>query len=378
MLSREGIKYEVLNAKQHEREAAIHAQAGRLGAVTVATNMAGRGVDIILGGNPPVSEEASQVRELGGLHVVGTERHEARRIDNQLRGRSGRQGDPGSSRFFVSLEDNLLKVFGGGRIKNLMETLQMPEDQPIEAGLVSRAIESAQSKIEGFNFDARKYVLEYDDVMNQHRKLVYQKRQEILKGISREEILEFLKRQIENIINFHTAAYESEWNRQEIFENLKSILPLWDKEKEFLDSAKSREEILEHFLKFTEDSYAAKEKEISPELMRQIEKLIMLNALDNLWMNHLEDMEHLRDSVRLRAYGQRDPLVEYKNEGQRVFKDLQANFEAQVAAVIFKVAAPKNFTPAPIEAKSASAKEPGRNDPCWCGSGKKYKHCHGK
>ena len=350
MLSREGIKHEVLNAKQHEREAAIHAQAGRFEAVTVATNMAGRGVDIILGGNPQDPEEAKKVLNLGGLHVIGTERHEARRIDNQLRGRSGRQGDPGSSQFFASLEDSLLKIFGGERIKNLMNTLNIPEDQPIEAGLVSRAIESAQTKIEGFNFDARKHVLEYDDVMNQHRFLVYKKRQEILLGISRDEILGLLKNQI------------SEGN--------------------------------------VEDLYNQKEKEMGPELMRQVEKLVMLNTLDNLWMNHLEDMEYLRDSVRLRAYGQRDPLVEYKNEGRQLFKDLLLNFEAQVATIILKVQPPRISTN--IEARNPKqAQNPndqnskqfrnsdfgfrisqsgkiGRNDPCPCGSGKKYKKCHGR
>ena len=328
MLSREGIKHEVLNAKQHEREAAIHAQAGRFEAVTVATNMAGRGVDIILGGNPQDPEEARRILDLGGLHVIGTERHEARRIDNQLRGRSGRQGDPGSSQFFASLEDSLLKIFGGERIKNLMNTLNIPEDQPIEAGLVSRAIESAQTKIEGFNFDARKHVLEYDDVMNRHRSLVYKKRQEILLGISRDEILGLLKNQI------------SEGN--------------------------------------VEDLYNQKEKEMGPELMRQVEKLVMLNTLDNLWMNHLEDMEYLRDSVRLRAYGQRDPLVEYKNESRKLFKDLLLNFEAQVATIILKVQPPqKKIENLKLKIENSQPKV-GRNDPCPCGSGKKYKRCHGK
>jgi len=330
LLSREGIKHEVLNAKQHEREAAIHAQAGKLGAVTVATNMAGRGVDIILGGNPQDPEQSRRVCELGGLHVIGTERHEARRIDNQLRGRSGRQGDPGSSQFFASLEDNLLKIFGGERIKNLMNTLNIPEDQPIEAGLVSRAIESAQTKIEGFNFDARKHVLEYDDVMNQHRSLVYKKRQEILSGIPRNEILSILKNQI------------SEGN--------------------------------------AEDLYNQKEKELGPELMRQVERLVMLNTLDNLWMNHLEDMEYLRDSVRLRAYGQRDPLIEYKNESRKLFKDLLFNFEAQVANIILRVQPPQNFAAQNFGAPKPSGNfsNVGRNDPCPCGSGKKYKKCHGK
>ncbi len=319
MLSREGIKHEVLNAKQHEREAAIHAQAGRLGAVTVATNMAGRGVDIILGGNPPDPQQSRRVCELGGLHVIGTERHEARRIDNQLRGRSGRQGDPGSSQFFASLEDSLLKIFGGERIKNLMETLNIPEDQPIEAGMISKAIESAQTKIEGFNFDARKHVLEYDDVMNQHRSLVYKKRREILSD------------------TYH--------------------------------------------INIEEEIYKQKEKELGPELMKQVERFVALNTLDTLWMNHLEDMEYLRDSVRLRAYGQRDPLVEYKNESRRLFKDLMANFESQTAMIISKVQAQRNTNlntnSSPI-IKAPNSSNIGRNDPCPCGSGKKYKKCCGK
>ena len=321
MLSMEGVKHEVLNAKQHEREAAIHAQAGRIGAVTVATNMAGRGVDIILGGNPPDKKAAEQVKELGGLYVIGTERHEARRIDDQLRGRSGRQGDPGASQFFVSLEDSLLKIFGGDRVKGLMETLNIPDDQPIEAGMISKAIESAQTKIEGFNFDARKHVLEYDDVMNQHRSLIYKKRQEILSG------------------TYHANI--------------------------------------------ADDIYQQKEKEMGPELMKQLEKFISLNTLDTLWMNHLEDMEYLRDSVRLRAYGQRDPLVEYKNESQRLFKDLLSNFESQVATIISKVQPQQNTINQNIEnsklkIENSQSDRIGRNDLCPCGSGKKYKKCHGK
>ncbi len=383
LLLREGIKHEVLNAKQHEKEAAIHAQAGRPFAITVATNMAGRGVDIILGGNPSNPEAARNVRELGGLHIIGTERHEARRIDNQLRGRSGRQGDPGSSQFFVSLEDSLLQVFGGARIKGLMETLNIPEDQPIEAGLISKALESAQTKIEGFNFDARKHVLEYDDVMNQHRTLVYKKRRDILSGVSREEITKNVKNQIENIISFHTAENsEKQWDREEIFENIKTIIPVNDESKEFLMTNSDREKIIDYYQNLAEEIYNLKEKEIGAELMRQIEKMIMLNVLDNLWTNHLEDMEYLRDSVRLRAYGQRDPLVEYKNESQKLFKDFMANFEAQVAAVVFKIAPPTLSQVASPQSLSHSrelgdAKAVGRNDPCPCGSRKKYKRCHG-
>ncbi len=387
MLSRAGIKHELLNAKQHEREALIHAQAGRLASVTVATNMAGRGVDIILGGNPQDPGESQKVRDLGGLHVIGTERHESRRIDDQLRGRSGRQGDPGSSQFFVSLEDDLMRIFGGERIKNLMETLKIPEDQPIEANLVSKAITTAQSKVEGFNFDIRKHVLEYDNVMNSHRLTVYKKRNEILAGLPRETALNLLKKQVRGIIDFHTeTGEENQWNKEEIFENLRAILPIGGGEKEFLAKIKSREEALGHFEKLTEALYEAKEKNVGADTMRQIERLVMLNTLDNLWMNHLEDMEYLRDSVRLRAYGQRDPLVEYKNEGHRLFNQFLANFEAQIAMVIFKVspvpqpAASASFESRPIK----SLKEIGRNDPCPCGAtypdgkSKKYKDCHGR
>lgn len=383
MLSLQGIKHEVLNAKQHEREAVIHAQAGRLSAVTVATNMAGRGVDIILGGNPPSIEEALRVKELGGLHIIGTERHEARRIDNQLRGRSGRQGDPGSSQFFASLEDNLLKVFGGERIKNLMERLNIPEDQPIEAGLVSKAIESAQSKIEGFNFDARKHVLEYDDVMNQHRKLVYKKRQDILSGQNKKEALEIIKNQVKNILNFHLLETGKETDKQEIFENFNALIPLTEDDKKFISEGKP-EDFFRYFEKLAEEFYKKKEKEVGSELMRQIEKLVMLNALDNLWMNHLEDMEYLRDSVRLRAYGQRDPLVEYKHESRKLFSDMLLNFDSQIAMIILKIQPPHDSglaspvvasgPPKPIGINFSNA---GRNDKCPCGSGKKYKKCHG-
>jgi len=341
LLEKEGIPHHILNAKNHEKEGEIIAQAGKLGQVTVATNMAGRGVDIILGGNPQNPEEAKKVIEFGGLHVIGTERHEARRIDNQLRGRSGRQGDPGSSQFFVSLEDELLRIFGGERIKSLMGLLKIPEDQPIEANLVSGAIESAQAKIEGFNFDIRKHVLDYDDVMNKHREVIYKKRREIL-------------------------------------------------EKSEVGSKKSedglRPWILEIIKKtgYSEEDYLKKEKEVGEENMRQIEKLVSLRTLDMLWMNHLEEMEHLRDSVRLRAYGQQDPLVEYKNEGHKMFQGLLSMIESSIAQTILKVSLqPAAATPL-IHAdqyadsrrfNQQSKNKPGRNDPCPCGSGKKYKKC---
>jgi len=322
LLEMEGIPHRILNAKHHEKEGEIIAQAGRKGTVTIATNMAGRGVDIILGGNPLDSEEAEQVKKKGGLKVIGTERHEARRIDNQLRGRSGRQGDPGSSQFFVSLEDSLLRIFGAERIKGLMERLHLPDDQPIEAKLVSGAIESAQSKIEGMNFDLRKHLLEYDDVMNKHREVFYKKRNEILEKFQKAE----LKSHILIVIKNHG---------------------------------------------FSEKEYEAKEKEVGSENMRQIEKLVSLKVLDSLWIDHLKNMDYLRDSVRLRAYGQRDPLVEYKSEGHKMFRNLLSSFESSLANAIFKA----KKKPTPSFNQKVHGKAPGRNDPCPCGSGKKYKKC---
>jgi len=294
LLEVRGITHQILNAKNHEREGEIIAQAGKRGAVTIATNMAGRGVDIILGGNPPNSSEAEQVRDAGGLHVIGTERHDARRIDNQLRGRSGRQGDPGSTQFFVSMEDDLMRIFGGDRMKSLMNTLNIPEDEPIQAGMISGAIESAQEKIEGFNFDARAHLLEYDDVLNKHREIIYKKR------------------------------------------------------KEFLLSSKN-----------------------------ETEKFISLRVLDNLWQEHLSYMDHVRDSVRLRAYSGRDPLVEYKNEGHKAFGQLLATIDAEIAENILRAGDPsqmQRFIPK-SQTIELNKKEPGRNDLCECGSGKKWKKC---
>ena len=333
ILDREGISHEILNAKNHQREGEIIAQAGRKSAVTIATNMAGRGVDIILGGNPPNPEESKKVIELGGLHILGTERHEARRIDDQLRGRAGRQGDPGSSQFFVSLEDELLRIFGSDRIKSLMDVLKIPEDQPIEAGMVSSAIAEAQSKVEGFNFDSRHHLLEYDDVMNKHRETIYKKRREII-----------------------------DLSPKDLRERTISI---------FQKAGSSKEE------------YEKKEKELGEENMRQFEKIVSLRTLDMLWMSHLEEMEYLRDSVRLRAYGQRDPLVEYKTEGHRIFQRMLQDIELATVQTILKASLQSGASqkPAPqvIPPKSGPATQKiGRNDPCPCGSGKKYKKCHGK
>jgi preprotein translocase subunit SecA len=340
LLEREGISHQILNAKHDEKEGQIIAQAGKLGQLTIATNMAGRGVDIILGGNPPDQKEAQKVKELGGLHVIGTERHEARRIDNQLRGRTGRQGDSGSSQFFVSLEDDLMRIFASDKIKSLMTVLKIPEDQPIEAKMLSGAIESAQGKIEGMNFDLRKHILEYDDVMNKHREIFYKKRREILEKNDENS----LRNYILNIIKKHG---------------------------------------------YKEEDYEKKEKEIGSERMRQVEKVVALRILDMLWLEHLENMDYLRDSVRLRAYGQRDPLVEYKSEGHKMFQELLSRIEIGIANTIFKVSlAEQPQQPQPVEVSGAGLPaearkaKVGRNDPCPCGkkhpvTGKpiKYKKC---
>ncbi|MBI4122926.1 MAG: preprotein translocase subunit SecA [Parcubacteria group bacterium] len=334
LLSRDGVPHEVLNAKNHEREGAIIAQAGRKGAVTIATNMAGRGVDIVLGGNPQVLKEAEQCRSLGGLYVIGTERHEARRIDNQLRGRSGRQGDPGSSQFFVSLEDDLMRIFGGDKLKGIMEKFHLPEGEPIQHAMVSKAIESAQGKVEGFNFDARKHLLEYDDVLNRHRETMYRKRNEML---------------------------------------------------EQQDPAQLRSKIMAITQKagHTQEEYEKKEQEVGEENMRQAERIIPLRVIDSSWVEHLENMEQLRDSVRLRAYGQQDPLVEYKNEGHKMFQGLLQIIDALIAETIMNMKLAS--TSVPSTSLGASEGKPvqsmpkvGRNDPCPCGSGKKYKRCHGQ
>jgi preprotein translocase subunit SecA len=338
LLEREGIPHNILNAKYHDKEGEIIAQAGRLKAVTIATNMAGRGVDIILGGNPPDPEEQKKVIELGGLCVIGTERHEARRIDNQLRGRAGRQGDPGSSQFFVSLEDDLMRIFGGERIKSLMDTLKIPEDQPLEANMISKAIESAQGKVEGFNFDARKHILEYDDVMNKHREVFYGKRREILEAAKKGEL------------------------KRKVLETIKKS-------------------------GFSEGDYERREKEIGSEKMRLLEKIVCLRVLDAFWVEHLENMSRLRDSVGLRAYGQKDPLVEYKTEGHKMFRQLLQAIEAAIAENIFRadfqaIAEPEKPIGKEFRPSAGRGRKIGRNDPCPCGkvnpeTGKpmKYKKC---
>lgn len=331
LLKKEGVPHRLLNAKHHEEEGEIIAQAGKKGLVTVATNMAGRGVDIVLGGNPFNEKEAEDVRNLGGLFVLGTERHEARRIDNQLRGRSGRQGDPGESRFFVSLEDSLMRIFGSEKIKNMMKSLGVPEDVPLENRMVSRAIESAQSKIEGLNFDARKHILEYDDVMNKQRTKIYNMRREIL------------------------------FADKDFLEN---------KTRELLEEAGEDVSILEKKKgEFTEGPASPAGGQFF-----QAQKNLFLRVIDTHWIDHLEVMDYMRSSVGLRAYGNRDPLVEYKNEGIRLFRDLELSIKNTFVKLILNIRpAVQGNVPQNVIFK----REAGRNDPCPCGSGKKYKKCCG-
>ena len=422
MLEIEGVAHQILNAKNHEQEALIIAQAGRKGAVTVATNMAGRGVDIILGGNPPDADEGNGVRKVGGLYVIGTERHEARRIDNQLRGRAGRQGDTGRSQFFVSFEDELMRVFAATSVKNMMERLGIPEDQPVEHKMVSRAIEAAQSKIEGFHFDSRKHVLEFDDVLNKQRTTIYRMRRNILLGSEmkteagesqtmRDAILQMMTEEINRLVTFHTQSSDvSEWNIEEIFEDTRTIAGIGDEVHGVLrevavkeiESDEKRELLAGALMHLLTKIYDEREQAEGDAQMRSIERSVMLRSTDMLWMDHLDQMEHLRDSVRLRAYGQREPLVEYKNEGTKLFRELQMAIRSQIVHTILKTGGTvaqdqslhhiKLFKPqehtftgpasAHSHAPAASSqpvglKEPDRNAPCPCGSGKKYKKCHG-
>jgi preprotein translocase subunit SecA len=371
LLKQAGVPHEILNAKNNDREAHLVAQAGRLGAVTLATNIAGRGVDIILGGNPADPEEQAKVKELGGLFVLGTERHESRRIDNQLRGRSGRQGDPGSSQFFLSLEDELMRLFGGERVQKMMETLGIADDQAIEAGMISKSIEAAQRKIEGLNFDMRKHVLEYDDVMNKQRTVIYGKRKEILDKADKlgDEILDMVEKEITNVINF--ALQQEQVDAHKILHEVGAILPL-KHDTDHIESMEA-EALINHYTKIAQREYKIKAEKHGPEMMKQMERLVYLRSIDTLWQDHLDTMEHLRDSVRLRGYGQRDPLNEFKNEGFTLFQRLLDEIGRQVAYTIFRV----DVAPQPTMqgAKQVVDKEIGRNDPCPCGSGKKFKKC---
>ncbi len=430
LLRREGIPHELLNAKNHEREAQIIAQAGHLGAVTVATNMAGRGVDILLGGNPATPEEQAKVRELGGLMVIGTERHESRRIDNQLRGRAGRQGDPGATQFFVSLEDDLMRIFGSDRMKGMMDRLGLPEDMPIENGMVTKSIATAQTKVEGHHFDTRKHLLEYDDVLNKHREVIYRRRNEILLRDTSDlaglktAVLALVEDELEHVVRFHTAADdEGTWNLKEIYEVAGTIFPISPEVRAELteiktkaagskvEDAHARTKIIDYLTGIADKDWDVFQARTVADLktmggdeaaFADIIRSLMLRAIDTLWIEHLDSMEHLRTGIGLQGYGQRDPLVEYKRESFRMFTSLTANIGKQVVYSVYKIGVVKEQPQSMMERQGVTLSAPaktdsgagtavetvkaegadgnkhvGRNDPCPCGSGKKYKKCHG-
>ncbi|MCA0986844.1 preprotein translocase subunit SecA [Guptibacillus algicola] len=387
VLKKRGIPHNILNAKNHAREAEIIESAGQPGAVTIATNMAGRGTDIKLG---------EGVREAGGLFILGTERHESRRIDNQLRGRSGRQGDPGESRFYISMEDELMRRFGSDNMMNMMNRLGMEEDQPIESKLVSRAVESAQKRVEGNNYDARKQLLQYDDVMRQQREIIYAQRDEVLESDNLRNIVEkMLDSVIHRIVDAHTGDedIQEEWDHQAILDHAKGIF-LQEGQVTLKDiKGLDKEEIVELLIEKMKVNYDEKEAEFEPERMREFEKVILLRSVDRKWMDHIDAMDQLRQGIHLRAYGQNDPLREYQFEGYEMFEDMVAEIEEEVATYIMKAQIENNLKREKVaEGQAVNPKEEGsskpkpakkkqdigRNDPCPCGSGKKYKQCHGK
>ena len=391
LLTRKGIPHNVLNAKYHEREAEIIVNAGDKGAVTIATNMAGRGTDIKLGPG---------VREVGGLHIIGTERHEARRIDNQLRGRAGRQGDPGSSRFYVSLEDELMRRFGSERIKGMMEKLGVDDETPIESGLISKSIESAQTKVEGYNFDLRKHVVEYDDVVNKQREQIYADRNKIVRGEDmKEAVLDALRSEVDRTVDAHRGDDERDYDTEGLIKSLNGMMPL---PPDFEPDVRDLDAFKEDLTELIEELYEAKEEEQGSEQMRQLERLIMLNVIDNLWIEYLTAIEDVRIGIGLQAYGQRDPLVSFKTEGFQMFQQLQRNILHDIAHRIFHyslvqqpVVNPfKNATTNRVDEDEAGAparrKNPkasgtngssngklGRNSICPLGSGRKVKNCCG-
>ncbi len=432
LLRRKGIKHEVLNAKNHEREAEIIAKAGEKGAVTVATNMAGRGVDIILGGETPKNDDGTEKRgtkewdswekrhgevlKLGGLFVIGTERHESRRIDNQLRGRSGRQGDPGKSQFFVALDDDIMRLFGGDTISGLMTRFNMPEDVPLSHPLVTKAIEQAQIKVEGYNFDIRKHLVDYDDVLNKQREIIYARRQGVLRADEKSEELENeIKEKIRNAISasvsLNSENYALQSPLEQIVTEFATIIPFDENSlaqiKTQLEQISMTDQKIEFLTKIADDIYQQREKQVGPDLTRQIEKFVSLSVIDNLWVDHLDAIENLRQGIGLRGYGQRDPLVEYKNEAFTMFEQLVNGIDDEIVHRIYKIqlqaptpareqhqhvteqAAGSNQasevstgsantvgTSSNSSGMTSGKKKLGRNDPCWCGSGKKYKKCH--
>ncbi len=393
LLRRRGVPHQVLNAKNHEKEAQIIAQAGRVGAVTVATNMAGRGVDIILGGSPEGRSreewlaEHEKAVQLGGLHVIGTERHEARRIDNQLRGRAGRQGDPGSSRFYVSLEDDVVHRFGGDRVKGFMEWAGVGEDVPIEHSLVSKAIENAQVRVEGYHFEIRKHLVDYDDVVNRHREVIYGERKRILSGADLKANIESMIRdELKEVVAAHVDS--DQVDLEGLLEDVGRILPLPPELNRDSLAGKDPVEIEGMLADYAGSVYQQKEAQLGPDKMRVLERLVMLRTLDRLWMEHLTMMEHMRQGIGLQAVGHSDPLVAYKKEGHALFESLLANIRHDVVSTFYHVdivkkeAAPSGARgqPQPVAARPQAPlanKKVGRNDPCPCGSGKKYKRCCG-
>jgi preprotein translocase subunit SecA len=437
LLKRQGIKHEILNAKQHEREANIIAQAGRPGTVTIATNMAGRGVDILLGGNPEglarddlrkrgvdlteiepdlwektlakwtkvVEEDKEKVKALGGLHVVGTERHEARRIDNQLRGRAGRMGDPGSSRFFVSLQDDLMRRFGGQNVANLMERFGVDDTIPIEAGIVSKSIENAQTKVEGHNFDIRKHLLKYDDVINQQREVIYAERRRILSSPNlKESIQTMIETHLSGLVQNFTASEDpDEWDLAALHNAIRTITPVPPTLTSATWANLSPKEIEDQILDLAEKNYEQLENVLSPEEMRRYEKQLMLKIVSDLWVRHLTALDELRQGIGLRAFGQQDPLVAFQKEAFEMYGQLTGAIQEEVVRRIYHptiqtetphpqklqaehpdaMAASRMQAETPGAARQAPKpvrvqKTPGRNEQCWCGSGKKYKHCHMK
>jgi len=392
-LKRKRIPHQVLNAKNHEKEASIISEAGRLKAVTVATNIAGRGVDIMLGGNPQDRDakewkaENQAVIAAGGLHVVGSIRNESRRIDNQLRGRSGRQGDPGSSRFYICLEDDIMRIFGGDQVKHLMDILKVPEDQPIEAGMVNRAIETAQGKVESFHFDQRKRVVEFDDVTNKQRQVIYSRRRQILEDATSAEkihsrITNILQDQIHGLTQMLSAGGISDDEANILVQEFCQILPLdsrsQDTLKQFIHTQHEADKVAEHLLKLADQVYQSRKQQIGEALFADLGRFVLLSSLDTLWMDHLDDLDNLRDGINLRGFAQQDPLVEFKQEGFSMFESLLTRIDASVAGKIFRyqlTRQPSASAPA-AQTSSKTTKALGRNDPCWCGSGKKWKRCH--
>ena len=445
LLKTKGIEHRVLNAKQHEKEAGIVSQAGRYSGVTIATNMAGRGTDIVLGGKPDErtdeewQAEHDRVVEVGGLQIIGTERHESRRIDNQLRGRSGRQGDPGSSRFYVSFEDDIMRRFAPDWLPGMMARLGMEEDMPIESGWVSRALETAQTKVEGHNFDIRKHVVDYDDVMNTQRDVIYKERRKTLEGADlKSNILDMVHQELTTVVDTHTPGSDVEdWDIDTLIAEVNSIVRLSDEFTPAALATMSPDGILDAVMQFADDAYEDKEEELGSEIMRALERMVMLRSIDSLWVEHLTATDDMRQGIGLQAYGQTDPLVAYKREAHDMYQQLLANIRNQVTRAIYHVElagtpqpppAPvmtvasqpgvaetstngNGAAPAPISltqneraqralAAATGVKAPpknlqtnqprdsggrtvvatqkvGRNEPCPCGSGKKYKKCHG-